>query len=133
MSNNTTIYGNYARFQMEGQFELSAAGAVGTVRGDGVSVTKNGTGLYDIVIKNPAQLRLVTVLSCGADLQDAAIGTVKDVGVETTVTQDSTTGDFEMTVHTVDGAGADVDEATSALTVSFNFVLQHARMTNPLA
>jgi hypothetical protein len=127
-----TIFGNSARFAMEGQIDLSSAGAVSAYRGDGVVVTKNGTGLYDIVVDNPGELKLVKVLSTGADLQDATIGTCKDAGVENTVTQSATTGKFLMTVHTVDAAGADVDEATSALTVSWNFVIQTQRMTNPL-
>lgn len=131
-TNTTSLFGNSARFTMEGQFDLSAAGAVSATRGDGVAVTKNGTGLYDIVIDNPSDLSLVKVLFTGADLQDAAIGTVKDAGVETTVVKNSTTGKFNMTVHTVDGLGADVDEATSTLTVSWSFVIQTSRMTNPL-
>jgi hypothetical protein len=131
-TNKTSMYGNSARFEMEGQFDLSAAGAVTAYRGDGVTVTKNGTGLYDIVVSNPSNLEVVKVLACGADLVDATIGTVKDVGVETTVSKNSTTGAFNMTVHTVDAAGADVDEATSTLTVGFRFVVQTARMSNPL-
>lgn len=131
-TNKTSMYGNSARFEMEGQVDLSAAGAVSATRGDGVTVTKNGTGLYDVVVSNPSSLELVTVLACGADLTDATIGTVKDVGIETTVSKNATTGAFNFTFHTVDAAGADVDEATSTLTVGFRFVIQTARMSNPL-
>lgn len=133
MSTNESVYGNYARFEMEGMVALSAAGAVSSYTGDGVTVTKNGTGLYDVVVANPSKLKLVTVLGVGAALVDATIGTVKDVGVEATVTQRSTDDAFLMTLHTVDAAGADVDEATSALSISWSFVIQTARMTNPLS
>lgn len=131
-TNKTSMYGNSARFEMEGAISLSAAGAVSSYTGDGVTVTKNGVGLYDIVVANPSELEVVKVLKCSASLADAAVGTVKDVGVETAVAKDATTGDFEMTIHTVDAAGADVDEATSALTVYWSFVVQTARMSNPL-
>jgi hypothetical protein len=131
-ANANTVYGNSARFEMEGQMDLSAAGAVSAYRGDGVTVAKNGTGLYDITVTNPAELSLVEVLHCSASLVDTAIGTVKDVGVKTAPAKDSTTGSFTMTVRTVDAAGADVDEASDALTVSFSFVVRTARMTNPL-
>jgi len=131
-TNKTSLYGNSARYEMEGAFVLSAAGAVSSYVGDGVTVVKNGTGLYDITVANPSNLELVKVLSCSASLADATIGTVKDVGVETAVAKDATTGAFEMTVHTVDASGADVDEATSGLTVYFSFVIQTARMSNPL-
>lgn len=131
-ANKTTIYGNSARFEMEGQVDLSAAGAVSDYRGDGVTVAKNGTGLYDITVDNPAELELVEVLDCGASLVDTAVGTVKDVGVKTAPAKNSTSGSFTMTIRTVDALGADVDEAASALTVSFRFVIRTARMTNPL-
>ena len=131
-ANSQTVYGNSARFVMEGLMVLSSAGAVSSYTGDGVTVVKNGTGLYDITVTNPAQLELVKVLFAGASLVDTAIGTVKDVGVKTTVAKNATTGSFTMTVRTVDAAGADVDEATNGLTVCFSFVIQTARMTNPL-
>lgn len=131
-TNKTSLFGNSNRFEMEGTIALSAAGAVSSYTGDGVTVTKNGTGLYDIVVSNPSQLELVKVLSAECNLIDAAVGTVKDAGVETTVAKNATTGAFTMTVHTVDAAGADVDEATSALSLAWSFVIQFARMTNPL-
>lgn len=130
--NTVTIYGNSYRYEMEGSMVLSAAGAVSSDRGEGVAVVKNGTGLYDITFDNPGELRLVEVLSCGAHLVDTAVGTVKDVGVKSEPSQSSTTGKFSMTVRTVDAAGADVDEAASALTVAFHFVIRVGRVTNPL-
>jgi hypothetical protein len=130
--NNTTVYTNSHRLECEGMVDLSAAGAVSAYRGDCIVVAKNGTGLYDVTIDNPSELKLVKVLAVWASLVDGTIGTVKDVGIETTVTQSSTTGKFSMTFHTVDAAGADVDEATSTLSVCFGFVIQTARMTNPL-
>lgn len=131
-TNTRTIYGNSARFEMEGQVDLSAAGAVLAYRGDGVTVAKNGTGLYDITVTNPSELSLVEVLHCDVALVDTAVGTVKDVGIKTTVAKNATTGSFTMTFRTVDAAGADVDEATDALTVSFSFVIRTSVMTNPL-
>lgn len=130
--NVTTRFTNAHRLVCEGQVDLSAAGAVTAYRGDGITVAKNGTGLYDITVDNPGEFMLVKVLDSGSDLVDAAIGTVKDVGVKS-MTQSSTTGKFLMTIRTVDAAGADVDEATNACTVSFRFVVQTARMTDPLA
>jgi hypothetical protein len=131
-TNKTSMYGNSHRFAMEGSMVLSAAGAVSSYTGDGVTVVKNGVGLYDITVSNPSQLELVNMLKCGAYLVDTAVGTVKDVGVKTQVAKNATTGAFTMTVRTVDAAGADVDEATNGLTVCFDFVIQTSRMTNPL-
>jgi hypothetical protein len=130
--NTVTMYRNAGRMEVEGQFELSAAGAVGTVRGDGVSVVKNGTGLYDITVTNPAGVKLYKELYSGAELKDAAVGTVKDVGVKS-LSQSSTNDSFTMTVRTVDAAGADVDEATNALTVSFSFVIQTTALSQTTA
>lgn len=133
MSNNnmSSVFGNSARYAMEGQVDISAAAAVSAYRGDGVTVAKTATGRYKVTVKNPGELKLVKVLNTQVTMQDASVGTVKDVGC-VSMTQNATTGAFEMTIRTVDAAGADVDEATDALTVSFAFVLQTARMTNPL-
>jgi hypothetical protein len=131
-ANMTSVNGNSATFRMEFMVELSAAGAVGTVYGDGVTVVKNGTGLYDVTIVNPGCLELVKNLHCGASLIDTAVGTVKDVGIKTRPAKSTTTGNFTLTFRTVDAAGADVDEAASALAVSVSFVIQTARMSNPL-
>jgi hypothetical protein len=126
-----TVFSNYARFECEGQFDLSSAGAVSAYRGDGVTVVKNGTGLYDITVKNPSKLKLYKKLFTASALQDASIGTVKDTGVKS-LSQSATDDSFAMTVRTVDAAGADVDEATDACTVSFKFVIQTQNMSNPL-
>lgn len=129
--NTSTMFRNAQRLEMEGQFDLSAAGAVTAYRGDGVTVVKNGTGLYDITVTNPAGLKLYKELYSGAELKDAAVGTVKDVGVKS-LSQSSTDGSFTMTVRTVNASGADVDEATDALTVSFAFVVQTAAMNQTI-
>lgn len=131
MSTNTSIFNNYATLRVEGMVALSAAGAVVSSVGDGVTVTKTGTGLYTVTYSNPDDLMLYEVISCGADLVDATIGTVKDVGIETKPAQTASTGDMAMVFHTVDAAGADVDEATSTLEVAFNFVVRTRRMTMP--
>lgn len=132
MSTNTAITNNYATLRVEGMVALSAAGAVSSYVGDGITVTKLGTGTYTVSFANSDELILHEVLGCGAHLVDATIGTVKDVGIESKPTQDSDSGDMSMVFHTVDGAGADVDEATSALEVAFYFVVRTRRMTNPL-
>lgn len=98
-------------------------------RGDGCTGVKNGVGNYDITISNPAQYVLNEVLSASAGLIDVAIGTTKDVGVKAIV--QNTDGTFKITLRTVDAAGADVDEATSTLTVGWLAVLRTRRMTNP--
>lgn len=130
-TNNTAIYGNSATFRMEGQTDISAAAAVSATRGGGASTAKTATGVYKVTITNPSELRLVTKLNAHATLEDAAVGTVKDAGL-VSLAQNSTTGAFELTFRTVDAAGADVDEATDALTVNWSFVIQTAKMTNPL-
>lgn len=130
MPTQETVFNNYARFEVEGQVDLSAAGAVSAYRGDGITVEKNGTGLYEVTVANPAELKLVKKLKTEAHLEDAAVGTVKDVGVKS-LTQQSD-GTFLLIVRTVDAAGADVDEAASALTVSFGFVIQTQNMSMPL-
>lgn len=131
MSTMTSITNNYATMRVEGTVTLSAAGAVASYKGDGVTVAKNGTGLYDVSFANHSGLVLNENLGAGAHLVDAAVGTVKDVGVKAQFTQDADTGVLTMTVRTVDAAGADVDEATDACTISFYGVFRHARMTHP--
>jgi hypothetical protein len=133
MSTNSVTTNNYATLRVEGMVALSAAGAVGAVVGDGLTVTKTNTGLYSVNYSNPDDVILNEVIGCGAHLVDAAVGTVKDVGIETKPAQTASTGDIAMVFHTVDAAGADVDEATSALEVAFYFVVRTRRMTNPFA
>lgn len=125
----TSQFANFGRLEIEGQVDLSAAGAVVATRGDGASTVKNDTGLYDVTIRNPWGHVLNEVLFSVAGLQDAAVGTTKDVGVKS-ITQ-NTDGTFKITLRTVDAAGADVDEAASTLTVSYSVVLRVCRMTNP--
>jgi hypothetical protein len=123
---------NYGTMRVEGMVNLSAAGAVSSSRGDGISVAKTGTGLYTVTFKNHDEYILHEVLGVGAHLVDATIGTVKDVGIESEPTQlTDGTGDITFVFHTVDAAGADVDEATSALVVAFYFVMRTIRMTQP--
>lgn len=133
MSTPVSKFNNYNTLRGEGILSLSAAGAVLSVTGDGVAAVKNGTGLYDLTIDNPGEERLFEVLMAGSHLVDTAVGTVKDVGVKSEPSQSSTTGKFAMTLRTVDGAGADVDEAASALKVAFTWVIRTNRMTNPFA
>lgn len=131
MSTPKTIFNNYATMRIEGRAALSAAGAVSSYVGDGITVTKNGTGLYDVSYTNPDKHRVFEVIGYGASLADATIGTVKDVGVETQPAQSATADEITMTFHTVDAAGADVDEATTALDVCFWMVVRVNRMTMP--
>lgn len=127
----TIMNNNYATMRVEGTVTLSSSGTVSSYKGDGITVAKNGTGLYDVTWANPAEMVLHENLGAGAHLVDAAIGTVKDVGVKAQWSQSTTTGDLTMTIRTVDAAGADVDEATDGLTVAFYGVFRYARMTNP--
>lgn len=132
MPTGEMITNNYGTLRVEGMVNLSSAGAVSSYRGDEVSVAKTGTGLYTVTYKNSSEFILHEVLNCGADLVDATIGTVKDVGIEVEPAQlTDGTGDMTMVFHTVDAAGADVDEATTALVVAFNFVVRTIRMTQP--
>jgi hypothetical protein len=130
-NNTVTVFGNSHRFEMEGQCDISAAAAVTATRGSGATGARSAAGVYAVTITNPGELKLVTVLHASASLMDAAVGTVKDVGI-VSLAQDATTGVITLTFRTVDAAGANVDEAASALTVSWSFVIQTARMTNPL-
>lgn len=132
MPTGESIHNNVAKFVVEGQMVLSAAGAVTSYTGDNITVAKNGTGLYDITVKNPSGLKMYKKLFTAAALEDSAIGTVKDVGVKS-LTQSSTDDSFTMTVRTVDAAGADVDEATNGLTVSFMFVVQTTALSQTTA
>lgn len=111
--------------------DLSSAGAVSAYRGDGVTVAKNGTGLYEVTVKNTQGHVLNEVLNSHCTVRDAAVGTVKDCGVKS-VTQVAATGDFLIIVRTVDAAGADVDEATTSLTLDISAVIRTRRMGNPL-
>ena len=128
MPTNVSIYQNYNRWVMEASVPLSSAGAVGTVVGQGATCVKSNTGLYTVTISNPTGLMLSAVLNSSATLRDAAVGTIKDVGVKS-VTQDSTTGAIEIVFRTVNAAGADTDEATDALVVDVSAVIQTGPMT----
>jgi hypothetical protein len=130
-NNLSSVFGNSYRFEMEGQCDISAAAAVTATRGQGASGARSAAGVYAVTIKNPGELKLVEVLDAGASLMDAAVGTVKDVGV-VSLAQSATTGDFTLTFRTVDAAGANVDEAASTLTVGWRFVIRTNRVTNPL-
>ena len=134
MPTQEAVFQNYARWEIEGQVDLSAAGAVLAIRGDGMTVVKNGTGLYDVTVKGSQGMKLVEILFSDASVQDSALGTVKDAAIKS-ITQ-STTGttvdDITLTFRTVTAAFADVDEATNALTVSFQAVLRTRKMSNPL-
>jgi hypothetical protein len=77
-------------------------------------------------------MKLVELLHAGASLMDAAIGTVKDVGVKSVTQATDGTDAVVVTLRTVDAAGADAEEATNALTVSFHAVIRTHKMTNPL-
>lgn len=130
MPTSSSMFNNYARLEIEASAALSAAGAVDSYVGDGVTCAKNGTGLYEFTVANPMGIVLNEVLGAAATLRDAAVGTVKDVGIKS-VTQNSD-GSFLIIARTVDAAGADVDEAGTALTLDVSAVLRTRDMGNPL-
>jgi hypothetical protein len=131
MPTTVSEWNNYARLELEASVDLSAAGAVSATRGDGVSVEKNGVGLYEITVANPQGHILNEVLGSSCTVRDAAVGTVKDCGIKS-VTQVAATGAFLIIARTVDAAGADVNEATNALTLDVRAVIRTRSMGNPL-
>jgi hypothetical protein len=130
MPTSTSMFNTYARLELEASAALSAAGAVSSTTGDEVTCAKNGTGLYEFTFRNPMGVVLNEVIGAVATLRDAAVGTVKDVGIKS-VTQASD-GTFLVIARTVNAAGADVDEATDALTLDVRAVIRTRDMGGQL-
>jgi hypothetical protein len=120
------MYSNYARLEIEASALIADDGEVTSYVGDGVTVTTDTTGLYEFVVANPMGIVLNEVLGASATLRDAAVGTVKDVGIKS-VTQQAD-GSFLIIARTVDAAGADVDEATTSFTLDVSAVIRTRSM-----
>jgi hypothetical protein len=132
MPTTTATFQNYATWRIEGSIDLDSSGEITATRGDGMTAGHSTTGLYEITVKGAQGMKLVELLHAGASLMDAAIGTVKDVGVKSVTQATDGTDAVVVTLRTVDAAGADAEEATNALTVSFHAVIRTHKMTNPL-
>lgn len=128
---NEGMFSNYAEATLRAQVSLSAAGAVSSTRGDGMSCTKTDTGEYTLVYKQGGGVKLVTELKAAGSIKNASACATTRIDV-TSVSQDSDSGDITVVFETNDGAAA-ADEDTAALVVNVEVVIQTARMSNPLA
>lgn len=139
MANLVTRYHNSARYVIEGSFDLSAAAAVQnitagvatkTVRGENMSVVKNGTGTYDVTVKLAGTLdglpfRPVELLYGNANIIAAAVATVLDCRIQSVTVTSS--NDILIKVVTAQTTGAAAD-TTGAITVAFQVVFSINRM-----
>lgn len=132
MPTGEAVFQNYATWRIEGSFDLDSSGEVTATRGDGITMGHSGTGLYEATVKGSQGMKVVEVLHAVAGLMDAAVGTVKDVGIKSVAQATDGTDDVTITVRTVDAAGADVEEAANACTVSFAVVIRCRKMTSTL-
>lgn len=133
MPTQESVYSNFASFTIEGQVDLTAAGEISAVRGDGLSCTYSGSGgSYPLVYKGGGGMKLVQVLSSAAwpsDTQDSAT----TAGSIESVAQDADSGNITVTFVTQNAAGgAATEEATAVVTMNVRVVIQTARMSNPL-
>lgn len=139
-SHNTTVFNNFNRYEIEGTFDLSAAAAVlpitfpagqtKTVRGENMSVVKNGTGTYDVTVKLSSTIsgptfQAIELLDGNANLIGATLATVLDARIQSVAL--STAGDIVIKVITAQTSGAAAD-TTGAITVSFRVVFCYNRM-----
>lgn len=144
MFNHSSIALNDGRLEIEGAFNVSSAGAVltqtngdgstFTVVGQGMSVTKTGTGAYTVVVAtaNFAQGPIfdpVQILNADASFIAATFGGATSAFV-TGVTVDAT-GHLNIAVLLTTSAGAAAD-TTVATTVTFSCTLCYRRMASPL-
>lgn len=132
MSNITGVLNNAFTWTIQGEMDLSAAGAVLAVRGDNFTATKTGTGLYTVVVKNSGALQLVELLGREANFAQTLPATALGVTL-LTVTQSTTTGDITLTITTtaLPTSGAATD-GTAATTVVFGCVIRIGRLVSPI-
>lgn len=126
-----STFNSYARVEVEAQVDLSAAGAVSAVRGDGITCTKTDTGEYTLTLKAGGGLKLVQKLKAAGTIEDASACATARIDI-VDVDQDADSDDVTVVFETNDGTSA-ADEDTAALTVNIELVFQSARMSNPLA
>lgn len=144
MSQLNTIFHNDYRYEIEGTFDLSAGAAVSsisypagqtkTVRGRGMTVVKNGTGTYDVTVKNSstvsgATFQAIELVDGNANLIGATLATVLDARIQSVAL--STAGDIVIKVITAQTSGAAAD-TTGAITVAFRVVFVYTRMDQAL-
>lgn len=127
---------------IEGSFDLDSSAAVKnismpdgttkTVRGEGMTVAKNGTGTYDVTVKlassldgQPVFQPVEAPLHANASLFGATLATALQARVSAIATD--TSGNLKVTVKTMDATGAAVD-TTGAITVTFKADLEYNRM-----
>jgi hypothetical protein len=135
-ANQVQVVNNVYTHVVEGEFDLSAAGAVTAVRGNSLSVTKTGVGTYVIRLLSRSQgsPALFELVNRRVDLCNGtpagALG-VRAMAAATDPT-DSFHKDLLFTVLTTAGAGASgaAADTTAAITVSFRYVIRTRQPRN---
>jgi hypothetical protein len=137
---NRTVHLNPGKFEIEGTFDINASAAVltltvglgtKTVRGQHMSVSKTGTGQYDVVVKISSLLdsapvfQSVELLDADAHLIATTVATALDARVASVTTD--TNGNLVIRVLTVSSTFAAVD-STAAVTVGFVVKFAYERM-----
>lgn len=136
--NISPVYQNEASWVVQGTFDLSAGAAVlaisnpdgstKTVRGDNMSVVKNGTGTYDVTLKGTSNLKLVELLDGRAALIGATVATALSARIQSALQPGGSSGDdIIIKVITAQTTGAAAD-TTGAITVSFSVTIRIRRM-----
>ena len=138
--NLVTKFHNSARYVIEGSFDLSAGAAVQnitdgvetkTVRGEGMSVAKNGTGTYDVTVKLASSLdgkpvfQPVELLYGNANFIGTTLATTLDARIKSVALD--TSGNLVISVITAQTTGAAAD-TTGAITVAFQVIVATQRM-----
>lgn len=132
---NQSYMNNEGEWYIRGQFDLSAAATVlataGAQRGSNATITKTGTGLYTVVIKQSGSPQLVEVLNSDAGLCNSATRTGALEAQVNSVVQSATTGDITITVQTCAETGVAAD-TTQTITVNYDVSIRIFKMGNPL-
>lgn len=138
---NKAVHLNPGKLIIEGSFDLTSGAAVSTisnpdgstktVRGQHMSVAKNGTGTYDVTVKLASSLdgqpvfQPVEILYADANLYGTPLGGAFEARISA-VAKDAN-GNIKVTVKTMSAAGADAD-TSAAITVCFKAEIDYARM-----
>lgn len=124
---------NAAEIDLTCEFDLNAAAAVVTTRGDLVTAVRTGVGTYTVTYKGTDGVRMYEILGNGPNIRAAsAVGNVQGVQIISIIQGGGTyNDDIVVTVVTKTNVPA-IADTTSAMTVCVWFAFRGQRMGNPL-